>query len=264
MLVDTHCHLYLPEFAADLEDVLTRAHQNHVNIVVVAGIDAQTSLQCIKLAEKYEEVYAAVGIHPNSEVLDTKKELNAIRSWLSHPKIIAVGEIGLDYHRASVPIVEQRERFVRQLEFADEANLPIIVHNRNAIHDLHPLVAEWVRDKNRIPQEAKVAYGVFHSFSEDREWARELTQLGFLLGISGVVTFPNAHKTKEVVRSTPLTRLLLETDAPYLCPQPCRGKRNEPAHLNYIAQEMAALLGVSTDRVAEITSQNAKSLFGIG
>lgn len=262
-VIDTHCHLYLTEFAADLQVVITRARDHQVGSILVVGIDAETSRQAIQLSEDYEEVYAAVGIHPNSQVLDVDQELKTIASWVSHPKVVAIGEIGLDYYRQYVPIDEQMYRLQCQLNLALEENLPVIIHNRNAVEDLFPIVSKWV-EKNQAKTRSNFLHcGVFHSFSEDEQWAQKIVALGFFIGISGVITFPNLRKIKDVVRTVPLSHLLIETDAPYLSPVPFRGKRNEPSYLLYTLQGISTVLGISAEVIANTTTQNAQTLFGI-
>lgn len=263
MLIDTHCHLYLPEFEADLVTVVGRAIDNQVRGMMVVGIDAKTSRQAIHLAEEYKEIYAAVGIHPNSQVLDIEEELRQIQELLFHPKVLAVGEIGLDTYREYVSLADQKKRLQRQLELASEAELPVIIHNRNAIEELYPILTQWAEAQITIRPANSRRIGVLHSFSEDVRWAQRMIDLGFSIGISGVVTFPKAHKTKEVVITIPQQYLLLETDAPYLSPQPRRGKRNEPAYLIYTLQEMVNLTASSMESLANVTTLNAQNLFGI-
>jgi|YNPMSStandDraft_2_1061718.scaffolds.fasta_scaffold01270_5 TatD DNase family protein len=263
VLIDTHCHLYLPEFKADLAEVIGRAIDNQVTGMIVVGIDAETSRQTIHLAELYTEIYAAVGIHPNSQVLNIDEELRQIQELLFHPKVLAVGEIGLDTYRGYVSLAEQKTRLQRQLELASEAGLPVIIHNRNAIEEMYPILKKWAEAQTTVLQANKKRIGVLHSFSEDVGWAQRMIDLGFSIGISGVVTFPKAHKVKEVVMGVPPQFLLLETDAPYLSPQPQRGKRNEPAYLNYTLQEMVNLTGNSMESLANVTTFNAQNLFGI-
>jgi TatD DNase family protein len=262
VLIDTHCHLFLREFATDLEVVLSRALENRVEAILVVGIDAKTSQQAIQMAERYDGIYAAIGIHPNSQVVDIDDELKKIKPWLFHPKVVAVGEIGLDYYREHVSASDQKYRLLRQLDFASEAGLPVIIHNRNAVEDLFPLMSKWVEEKQTNSQMAKSCYGVFHSFSEDEHWARHIVNLGFFIGISGVITFPNARKIKDVVRAIPVANFLVETDAPYLSPQPFRGKRNEPSYLRYTLQGMASLLQIAPEALANTTTFNAQTLFG--
>jgi len=262
-LIDTHCHLYLPEFNPDLEAVIERALDCGVDRMVVVGIDAKTSQQAIRLAEQYQGIYAAIGIHPNSPVIDINDEMNQIKVMLSHPKVVAVGEIGLDYYREYVAVPEQKARLLRQLDLAAQADLPVIIHNREAIEDLYPILSNWVKEKKNPSQPDSKFAGVLHSFSEDVQWAQRMIDMGFLVGVSGVVTFPKARNIKEVVMTIPKTYLLIETDAPYLSPQNHRGKRNEPAFLAYTAQEIAKMQGCSLEVLADVTTHNAKILFGI-
>ncbi|GAB4473320.1 MAG: TatD family hydrolase [Anaerolineales bacterium] len=263
-LIDTHCHLFMADYASDIDAVIERAKGYHVHQMIVAGIDARTSQQAVQLADSHKEVYAAVGLHPNSSVNNIEEELKAIHQMLSHPKVVAVGEIGLDYYRDFVPISEQKDRLRRQLEMAEESGLPLILHNRNAIVDLFPIVSEWVQHQRSNNHPTDFRYGVFHSFSETAEIAQQIVALGFLIGISGVITYPNAPKITDVVRAVSLEHLLIETDAPYLCPQPCRGKRNEPANLIYTLQKLSYVLEIAPEAVADATTQNAQLLFGIG
>lgn len=254
----------MDEYASDLEAVIERAKRNQVRQMIVAGIDAQTSLQAIHLAELYEGISVAVGLHPNSRVANVEIELNAIHKLTIHPKVVAIGEIGLDYYRDDVSVGDQQYRLQTQLSFAAERQLPVIIHNRNAFHDIYPLVCEWVKQRQAGHPLPDARLGVFHSFSEDSFAAQKVVELGFFLGVSGVITFPNARKIVEVVRSVRLESLLIETDAPYLCPQPCRGKRNEPANLIYTLQKLAEVLEAAQEKVASATTQNAQILFGIG
>jgi|DewCreStandDraft_5_1066085.scaffolds.fasta_scaffold37488_1 TatD DNase family protein len=263
MLIDTHSHLYLPEFETDLEDVIRRAIDHRVEGMIVVGIDAKTSRQAIRLAEDYPQLYAAVGVHPNSQIGDIEEELEQIKELLPHPKVVAVGEIGLDTYREYVSLADQKVRLQRQLELASEADLPVIIHNRNAMVELYSILTEFVEKKAVNPQVGRKPLGVLHSFSEDVEWAKRVIDLGFFIGVSGVVTFPNAQIIKEVVKAIPQQYLLLETDAPYLSPQPKRGKRNEPAYLVYTLQEMVNLTGSSVDFLANQVTSNAQNLFGI-
>ncbi|MCX8061604.1 MAG: TatD family hydrolase [Anaerolineales bacterium] len=262
-LIDTHCHLYLQDFSADLPAVLERAGNCQIVAMVVAGIDAKTSEQAVQLAEQYNEIYVAVGIHPNSQVVDIDQELSRIETLVTHPKVVAIGEIGLDYYRKFVPAAEQNYRLQCQLDLAMKVKLPVIIHNRNAIEDLVPLVSRWAEIGRMNSRSDLLPYGVFHSFSEDEQWAQKIHNMGFLIGVSGVITFPNARKIKEVVRSVPLSSLLLETDAPYLSPHPFRGKRNEPSYITYTLKEIASILGISHEVIAKTTTQNAQTLFGI-
>lgn len=262
-LIDTHCHLYLPEFEADIAEVVRRAIDHQITGMIVIGIDAETSRQAIHLAEEYKEIYAAVGIHPNSQVMNIDEELRQIQELLFHPKVVAVGEIGLDTYREYVSLAEQKTRLQRQLELASQAGLPVIIHNRNAIEELYPILKKWTETQTAIPQANQKKIGVLHSFSEDVRWAQRVIDLGFSIGISGVVTFPKAQKLKEVVMTVPQQFLLLETDAPYLSPQPRRGKRNEPAYLIYTLQEIVNLTGDSMESLANVTTLNAQNLFGI-
>jgi TatD DNase family protein len=255
MLIDTHAHLEMREFNEDREDVIQRAREAGVEYIVTIGTTVESSRDAVLLADKYDFIYAAIGIHPHEvkDILHPAYEI--IRHFAQHKKVVAYGEIGLDYHYEHSPRADQKRKFRDMLREARELDLPVIIHDRDAHEDtLQILSEEWSPDRG----------GVLHCFSGDIEMARKVLDLGFSISIAGPVTFPKAEALREVVRQVPIERLLIETDAPYLAPQPVRGKRNEPAFVRHTAEMLAQVKGLTFDDVARITSFNAMQLFGIG
>jgi len=253
MLIDSHAHLEMKEFDSDREEVIRRAGSEGVDFIVTVGTNLKLSNKAVTLADKYENIYATVGIHPHDvsktdqNTLDTLKELVKTRK-----KIVAYGEIGLDFFRNISPQEKQLELFGVQLELAKELNLPVVIHDREA----HKQSLETVRASG-------VRRGVFHCFSGDYEMARKCIDLGFYISIPGVVTFDKAKTIQDVAGRIPLSSLLLETDAPYLAPIPHRGKRNEPSFIVHTAKKVAEIKKITWEEVARETSANAINLFGI-
>ena len=254
MFFDSHAHYDDKAFDADREQLLGSFPEKGIGYVVNAGASFASSERSLELADKYPFLYAAVGIHPeHAQTLD-EKGLEWLRSRLSDPKVAAVGEIGLDYYWDEPDPLIQIEAFRLQLDLAKEAGKPVIIHSRDAARDtLETMRTEYGKDRP----------AVIHCFSYSKETAREFLDLGYLIGIGGVVTFKNAKRLKEVVEYAPLDYLLLETDSPYLAPEPHRGERNCSAYLRYVAQTIAEIKGVSYEEVVDITRKNAKNLFGI-
>jgi TatD DNase family protein len=261
-LVDTHCHLDHNFFDEDREEVIERAHKAGVSRIVVPGLDIATSRAAIKLAEQYESIYAAVGFHPNDigpNPGPPEPALKEIWQMSKHPKVVAIGEIGLDYHWDKTPHTLQWKWLKLQLKLAAERSLPVILHNRNSTADILAILEEWraTLEGNSLAKRP----GVLHSFSGTWIDAEEALALNFYIGITGPVTFKKSIETKTVAARLPEDRLLLETDSPYLTPEPYRGKRNEPGYLRYIAEEIAALREESPKTTAENTTRNAAALF---
>jgi TatD DNase family protein len=256
MLVDSHAHLDFSQFDADRQEVLARAQEAGVEIIVNAGAGLEASQAGVALAETYPQVYAAVGVHPH-EAKTLNEDVQAeLRDLAQHPKVVAIGEIGLDYYRDLSPRPIQRQAFQQQLALAKELGKPIIVHDREAHADVMNMLRQWVRESHQ-------PVGVMHCFSGDLAMAREVIAMGFYVSIPGPVTFTNAGRLPELVRVLPLERLLIETDCPYLTPHPHRGKRNEPAYVRLVAEAMARIRGISLEQVARITTANAQALFGL-
>lgn len=250
MLFDTHAHMNDPAFDADRESVFLGLKDKGVANVMNVGCCLESSGDCIKLAETYPFVYASVGTHPDSADEVNDQVLNAYREMAKHPKVLAIGEIGLDYYYETVPREIQIKAFRMQMELARELNMPVIVHERNA-HD----------DGMRIVKEFKDVTGVFHCYSGSAEMARQLVNLGWYIGFTGVLTFKNARKAVETAQSIPLDRIVLETDCPFMAPEPFRGKRNDPGYVPYMAKKLAELRGLSVAEVTQITTENAKRLY---
>lgn len=256
MLVDTHCHLDFEWFDEDREEVVARALAAGVQRIVVPALDLENVEMVLALAEAYEAVYAAVGIHPNSAAEWEDGWLDRLRALAGHEKVVAIGEIGLDYYWDKTPAAVQHRAFSRQLALAAELALPVIVHNREADVDVLRLLAD-------SPLAGQERPGVLHSFSSPWETAVTGLELGFYLGFTGPVTFKKAEELREIAARAPLERLLVETDAPFLTPQPHRGKRNEPAYVAHVAAKIAEVRGLSEAQVAEATTANASRLFSL-
>ncbi len=255
MLIDTHAHLEMREFNDDRDEVIQRAREAGVEYIVTIGTTVESSRDAVLLAEKYDFIYAAIGIHPH-EVKDIlHPAYGIIRHFAQHKKVVAYGEIGLDYHYENSPRSDQKIKFRDMLREARELDLPVIIHDREAHEDtIRILSEEWSPDLG----------GVMHCFSGDAAMAKKVIEMGFSISIAGPVTFPKAESLREVVRQIPIEHMLIETDSPYLAPQPVRGRRNEPAFVRHTAEEVARIKGLSVDDVARITTFNAMQLFGIG
>ncbi len=255
VLTDTHCHLDLDQFDEDRDAVIQRAVEAGLTRILVPALDLSSSRAAVALAEREEIVYAAVGVHPNSGTSWDASTRDQLRKLAGHPKVVAIGEIGLDFYRDRTPKPLQRKVFREQLSLAAELGLPVIIHDREAHDEVIPTLIDWQPDLGEKP-------GVLHSYSGNIMQAEEVISVGYHLGVTGPVTFKNGADMQEVARLVPADRLLIETDAPYLTPHPYRGKRNEPAHVQYVAEKIASLRGVSLDAVGALTSQNAVKLFG--
>ncbi len=263
MLIDTHCHLDFDHFDSDREEVIQRALQAGVTHIVVPGIDLPASRRAVALAERYPPVYAAVGIHPNDIPPDTESLdslIQQLHGLAQHPKVVAIGEIGLDYYRDRTPADLQHLWLGRQLALAAELHLPVILHNREAGEDILDLLSEWVSQS--LPPELQSRSGVLHSFSGSWEDAQSALEMGFYIGFTGPITYKGADRLRHVAASVPLDHILLETDAPFLSPHPHRGERNEPAYVCYVAQKLAEIRDLEVQAVASQTTSNAKVLFG--
>ena len=254
MLIDSHAHLDDGRFDRDREILIKSLKENGIDLVVNPGADLQSSIKAVALAEEYENIYAAVGVHPHSAKEMDHSTIGILKSFTNREKVIAIGEIGLDYHYDNSPRDIQRERFIEQINLAKEVNLPIIVHSRSASGDTFDILKE-AQDGN--------LEGVLHCYSGSVEMAIEYIKLGFYISIAGPVTFKNSRVLKEVVREVPLDKLLIETDSPYLTPEPYRGKRNEPIYVRYVAGTIAEIKGTSFEDIAKATGENTRRLFRI-
>lgn len=252
MLIDTHTHINAEQFNEDVEATIERARAAGVSPMLVVGFDNPTITRAIELAETYEDIYAIVGWHPVDAVDCTDADLKRIETLMAHPKVMALGEIGLDYHWDKSEKDVQQRVFRQQIAIAKRTNIPIVIHNREATADVLDILEE---------EHAEEVGGVFHSYSMSVELLERCLRLNFYISLGGPVTFKNAKVPKAVAQQVPLDRLLVETDCPYLTPTPFRGKRNEPAYVTYVAEEIASLRDMSYDALAEATTANAKRLF---
>jgi TatD DNase family protein len=262
MIIDSHCHLDQRQFQGDQEAVIQRALAAGVEVIVNPGTDLAASRAAVALAESHAQIYAAVGIHPNDCAGFDDAGLTALRELAGHPKVVAIGEIGLDYYWDAVPHDEQKQALRAQLALATELNLPVILHSREAMGDLMWELEQWVSSVP-TPVRSGAMLGVLHAFSGDLDAAERAYALGFLLGLGGPVTFQNARTLHALVPQLRRDRLMLETDAPYLAPHPHRGKRNEPAFLPLIAQSLATLMGTTVEQLTAETSDTARRFFRI-
>lgn len=254
MFIDTHVHLNADQYEEDVDEVITRAVDAGVTKMIVVGFDRKTINKAMELTERYSFIYAVVGWHPVDAIDCTEEDLKWIEELAEHPKVVGIGETGLDYHWDKSPKDIQQELFRKQIQLAKKVNLPIIIHNRDATADVVRILKE---------EEAKEAGGIMHCFGGSVETAKECIDMNFLISLGGPVTFKNAKTPKEVATEIPLSKLLIETDAPYLAPHPYRGKRNEPVYVTLVAEEIAKLKGLSIEEVALATTANAQSLFKI-
>ena len=256
-LIDTHAHLDFARFKRDREQVIERAATAGVKAIMNAGASLTSSQVAVALAEAYPQIYAAVGVHPHDAKTLTGELLEELGTLAVHPKVVAIGEIGLDFFRDLSPRDKQRQAFQQQLALASKAGKPVIIHDRQAHKEVMAILRRWVEGGHQPA-------GVMHCFSGDLAMAQEAIELGFYISIAGPVTFGKARRLRELVRELPVNKLLLETDCPYLTPHPHRGKRNEPAYVKLVAQELARIKGLSLEEVARITSDNAQALFALG
>lgn len=255
MLIDSHAHIDDQKFNEDREAVLENAQAAGVEIIINPGADEASSYRAVEMSEKYPMVYATVGIHPHdAKDYEPQKHDVLLKEWAQKEKVVAIGEIGLDYHYDYSPRDIQQDVFIRQLIIAKEVKLPIVIHNRESMEDMVRILKEHF-----TPEYG----GIMHSYSGSVEMAKVFLEMGFYLSISGPLTFSNARKLPEVVAMMPLDRLLVETDSPYLTPTPHRGKRNEPAYVRFVAAEIARIRGISLEEVSEITTENTRKAFGI-
>lgn len=251
---DTHAHLNDEAYDTDQDEMIQRARQAGITLIVNIGFNLTSSLESIDLADRYDLIYASVGIHPHDAAEAGPGYLEELQKMARHPKVVAIGEIGLDYYRDLSPRPVQRQVFLEQIALAKKLQKPIIIHDRDAHGDMMDILRK---------EKLGPAGGVMHCYSGSWEMARELLAMGFYLSIAGPVTFPNAAKLKDVAARVPPDRLLIETDAPYLTPMPYRGRRNEPAHILYTAAEIARLRGMEIEDLAQMCAENGRKLFRI-
>jgi len=253
MLVDSHCHIPLLGKEMEISEVISSAKALGVEHMLCVSVDLETYPEILRLAEKYERIYASVGVHPNSSMQEEVSRETLVE-LASNDHVIAIGETGLDYFRSEGDLEWQRERFRTHIRAAKSVNKPLIIHNRNVGEDITKILKE---------EGAEEVGGVMHCFVENWETAQEAMEMNFYISFSGIVTFKNAKEVQEVAKQVPLERMLVETDSPYLTPVPYRGKPNQPGYTRYVAEFIAKLKGISFEQVAEQTSANFFSLFNI-
>ncbi|MGG1443945.1 TatD family hydrolase [Brevibacillus laterosporus] len=254
MLFDTHAHLNAEQFDEDRNDVIARAQANGVSTIVNVGFNRETIPTTMELAEKYDFIYAVVGWHPQDAITMKEQDLEWLEELSKHPKVVGLGEMGLDYYWDTSPRDVQAEVFRKQIRLARKLQMPIIIHDRDAHQDIIDILRE---------EKAGEVGGIMHCFSGSYELAKMALDMNFYISFGGPLTFKNAKKPKEVAAKIPLERLLIETDCPYLTPHPFRGKRNESAYVKYVAEEMAQIHGLPYEELAKITADNARRLFNI-
>ena len=250
-MIDSHCHLYFKQFDGHREATVTAAQQAGVHTIINIGVDVPTSQKSIALAERFEGIFATVGVHPHDARTLDDSALAQLKDMAAHPKVKAIGEIGLDYYRDLSPRDVQQRVFRRQLELASDLSLPIVIHTREAMPDTMAIVREFAGD---------LTGGVFHCFPGDAAEAMEVIEAGFVVAVGGQVTFKNSRMA-TMVQGTPLESILLETDAPFLAPVPFRGKTNSPAYIPYVCDQVAALKGVKRAEVEKLTDRTCQKLF---
>jgi len=253
MFIDSHAHLEMSPFDRDRDQVVRRAKDADVEIIVTVGTTVEDCRKALEITNRYPGIYAVIGIHPH-EVKDIKRETyDSLREMAKHEKVVAYGEIGLDFFRNLSPRGIQIQRFREQLELAGELNLPVVIHDRDAHRETMNLLKDWKGSRG----------GIIHCFSGDYPMAKQCIDLGFYISIPGTVTFEKNEKLRSIVRDLPLESLLVETDCPYLTPNPFRGKRNEPAYVVHTAKKIAEIKGKPVEEVAAVMTANTKRIFNI-
>jgi TatD DNase family protein len=258
MIIDTHAHIDVTDFDEDREAVIQRARESGVQYMVNIGCDVESSYRSMELSEQYDFIYATAGVHPHDVKSIDANTYTHLRQLLLHPKVIALGEIGLDYFKNYSPQDEQRAHFRKQIQLAREMNKPIVIHSRDANEDIIAILSEY------YPKDPTAHSGIFHCFSGDQELAEKALEMGFYISFSGSVTFKKADDLRSVAKTIPADRLFAETDCPYLTPAPHRGKRNEPAYVNFTAEKLAEIRGLEIEDVKRTMALNFFELFGIG
>lgn len=252
MIFDTHSHYDDEAFDADRHELLSSMSEKGVGWLVNVGADMASSREAIALAEKYDFVYASLGVHPSETEALTETDMDWLQEHVSHKKVVAIGEIGLDYHWPEPSPDTQKQWFYRQIALAKEVALPVIIHSRDAAAETMQILTET---------KAYECGGVIHCYSYSPEMAKEYVGMGFYIGIGGVVTFKNAKKLKRTVEEIPLEKLVLETDCPYMAPEPHRGARNDSSMLRYVAEKVAELKGITSEEVIRVTTENAAEMY---
>lgn len=261
VLADTHCHLDFSSFDPDREMVLERAWRAGISRILVPGVDLASSRKAVILAVEHPQIFAAVGVHPNDAEIWKENSIEELLDLASQPKVIAIGEIGLDYYRERSPKDIQIRIFSEQLMAAKRLELPVIIHNRQASEDILRILSDWSRELSVSGSSLLGRLGVLHSFSDNLDIALRAIDLGFYIGFTGPVTYKNADELRQVAARVPLDKILIETDAPFLAPQPKRGMRNEPAFVYYVAGKLSEIRQLPLEEVAAQLKANADTLF---
>ena len=248
MLIDTHSHIYYDKYSHDFDDVIDRAVNSGVEKIICIGTDLESSIQSLEISNKYKNIYCTIGYHPHESSLTKKNYLNKLEEISREDKVVAIGEIGLDYYYNNSDPEIQKKRFIEQVELANSLNLPVVIHNRDSDDDLYDIL------KKHLPK------GVIHCFSSNLNYANKIIELGILLSFTGIITFKNST-LDNVIKEIPLSKIMVETDSPYLTPIPFRGKRNEPSHVKLVAEKIAQIKNISLEEVAYQTTKNALNLF---
>jgi TatD DNase family protein len=272
VLTDTHCHLDFEKFDADRQEVLQRAWDAGLTRILIPGLDLKSSVRAVKLAESNPKLYTAIGVHPSDSLTWDGQTISALREISISQKVVAIGEIGLDYYWDAAPHEHQVKVLVEQLNLAEELELPVVIHLREkndhlegeCSQDLLKILEKWISHLQAINQPLAERPGVLHSFSGSQDVAQKALELGFFIGVTGPVTYNGASKRQELISRLPLDKLLIETDAPFLTPLPNRGKRNEPAYVAFIADKIAEIHSTTREQVAVVTTENSVRLFGWG
>ena len=248
ILIDTHTHIYYDDYSGRMDEVIQAAADNGVEKIISVGVDLATSEECIKLSEKYPSVYAACGYHPHEAAKAPRGYLYELEEFYAHTKVVAVGEIGLDYHYNFSEPRDQKKVYLEQLEMANSLDLPAVVHCRQSDDDILSGI-----------QQSGHSHGVIHCFTSDLDFANSILKTGFCISFTGIITF--VKELEEVVKTIPLNKMMVETDSPYLSPKPHRGKKNEPAYVMHVAEKIANLKEISVEEVANATTETAYNLF---
>jgi TatD DNase family protein len=257
-LIDTHCHLNFDSYDEDREAVIERASSANVKQIIIPATDLATTREAIELSTQYDRIFASVGVHPNSTANFKHEDVETLETLANNPKVVAVGEIGLDYYWDKSPKEAQARALESQLQLATTLELPVIIHNRDASDDVMSILENWA---NALPESLQDHPGVLHSFSAPPDIAKRALNAGFYLGFTGPITFKNADELRRIAATVPIDRILVETDGPFLTPTPYRGKRNEPAYIPHIVDRLAALRQISVEEMGKATTENAIRLF---
>ncbi len=261
MLIDTHCHLDFPDFDGQREEAVGRAEIEGVRFILSPGTSIESSKAALQLADRFDNVFAAIGVHPNYGAAWDESSIDELAVLADHPKVVAIGEIGLDYHHDKFSKEKQNEILLDQLDLAAKLELPVIIHNRKSDGDIMQIMTRWQSELEAHSSSLASRPGVLHSFSGDLLMAEKALKHNFVIGLSGPITFRNAPEAQLLASQIPLEKIVIETDSPFLSPHPLRGKRNEPARVKIVAEKLAELKDMSYEKIAEITSMNALSLF---